>query len=43
MAADENLQTRRSPLAMSSEEFRAVGHELVDTIASFLDSLQHGP
>jgi aromatic-L-amino-acid/L-tryptophan decarboxylase len=31
--------TRRSPLAISSDEFRDAGHQLVDRIGDFLDSL----
>ncbi len=34
---------RVSPLAMSSEEFRSLGHQLVDRIASFFDSLPQRP
>ena len=37
---DERRDSKRiSPLAMSGEEFRSLGHGLVDRIASFLDSL----
>lgn len=39
----DNLHERRSTLAMSSEEFRAVGHELVNRVADFLDSLSMRP
>ncbi len=35
--------TRKSPLAMSSEEFRRAGHLLVDRIAEFLDTLPGKP
>ena len=35
----EEREVRRSPLAMSAEEFRSAGHQLVDRIADFLDSL----
>jgi aromatic-L-amino-acid decarboxylase len=38
-----NLEERRSTLAMSSGEFRAAGHELVDRAADFLDSLSARP
>ena len=34
---------RVSPLAMSSEEFRSLGHQLVDRIASFFDSIPQRP
>src|SRR5579863_9633884 len=34
---------RESPLAMSSAEFRAAGHQLVDRIADFIDSLPNRP
>ena len=37
---DEGREGKRiSPLAMSGEEFRSLGHGLVDRIASFLDTL----
>jgi aromatic-L-amino-acid/L-tryptophan decarboxylase len=36
-------QERFSPLAMSSEEFRVLGSQLVDRIANFLDSIAHRP
>ena len=37
---DEGRDSKRiSPLEMSGEEFRSLGHALVDRIASFLDSL----
>lgn len=39
----KNLHERRSTLAMSSGEFRAVGHELIDRVADFLDSLSTRP
>jgi glutamate/tyrosine decarboxylase-like PLP-dependent enzyme len=35
--------TRRAPLEMSPEEFRAAGHDLVDRIAAFLDTLRDRP
>jgi aromatic-L-amino-acid/L-tryptophan decarboxylase len=35
----EDVEKRVSPLAMGSQEFRAVGHQLIDRIAGFLDSL----
>jgi glutamate/tyrosine decarboxylase-like PLP-dependent enzyme len=34
---------RVSPLEMSAEEFRAVGHRLVDRVAEFLESLPERP
>jgi aromatic-L-amino-acid decarboxylase len=34
-----NIEYRGSPLAMSSQEFRAMGYQLVDRIAEFMDSL----
>jgi glutamate/tyrosine decarboxylase-like PLP-dependent enzyme len=43
MHNDESLRNRLSPLAMSSEEFRKLGTELVDRIAGFLDSLPERP
>jgi aromatic-L-amino-acid/L-tryptophan decarboxylase len=36
-------ETRRSPVAMSGEEFRKAGHQLVDRIGDFLDSLPQKP
>lgn len=39
MLDEESTEDRVSPLEMGSEEFRALGHQLVDRIASFLDSL----
>lgn len=35
----EDLNRRVSPLEMSSEQFRAVGHQLVDRVAEFLDGI----
>ena len=35
--------SRNSPLAMSGEAFRQVGHDLVDQIASFLDGIGDQP
>jgi len=35
----EEIANRVSPLAMSSQEFRELGHQLVDRIGSFLESL----
>jgi aromatic-L-amino-acid/L-tryptophan decarboxylase len=34
-----NIEYRGTPLAMSSQEFRAMGYQLVDRIAEFMDSL----
>jgi hypothetical protein len=39
MDNEESFEKRVSPLAMGSQEFRALGSQLVDRIASFLDSL----
>jgi aromatic-L-amino-acid decarboxylase len=36
-------QGRDAPLAMTGEEFRRVGHDLVDRIAGFLDGLPQRP
>ena len=38
-----SLKTRAAPLAMSSEEFRKLGAQLIDRIADFLDSLPQRP
>jgi hypothetical protein len=43
MHNDESLRNRLSPLAMSSEEFRKLGTQLIDRIAGFLDSLPERP
>jgi aromatic-L-amino-acid/L-tryptophan decarboxylase len=39
MHETEDLEQRHSPLAMSSGEFRLLGHQMVDRVADFLDSL----
>ena len=39
---NNNLIQRNVPLEMSPEEFRRVGHDLVDQIASFLEKLPEG-
>jgi aromatic-L-amino-acid/L-tryptophan decarboxylase len=39
----EDLEERRSPLAMSSDEFRLLGHQMVNRVADFLDSLSARP
>lgn len=36
----EQLRFRTAPLAMTDEEFRSAGHDLVDRIASFLGSMR---
>jgi glutamate/tyrosine decarboxylase-like PLP-dependent enzyme len=43
MTSDGRLDSRVSPLAMSPEEFRKLGIELVDRIADFLESLPSRP
>jgi glutamate/tyrosine decarboxylase-like PLP-dependent enzyme len=43
MPTPETAEKRVSPLAISSEEFRTAGHQLVDRIAEFFDSLPHRP
>ena len=43
MHETEDLEQRRSPLAMSSGEFRLLGHQMVDRVADFLDSLPGRP
>lgn len=43
MQNNESPGKRVSPLAMSSQEFRALGTRLVDRIATFLDSLPERP
>ncbi len=39
MLEEELIAERLSPLAMRGEEFRRLGYQLVDRVASFLDSL----
>ena len=34
---------RQAPLAMDADTFRALGHQLVDQLASALDGLPEGP
>lgn len=43
MQQAEAIANRTSPLAISSNEFRSAGHQLVDRIADFLDSLPTRP
>jgi aromatic-L-amino-acid decarboxylase len=43
MQNQENPAQRTSPLAISSQEFRALGTQLIDRIATFLDSLPNRP
>jgi aromatic-L-amino-acid/L-tryptophan decarboxylase len=43
MQETASTANRRSPLAVSSDEFRKAGHELVDRIAEFFDSLPERP
>lgn len=39
----KELETRRAPLNMTGEEFRSIGHELVDRIGDFLASMARYP
>jgi aromatic-L-amino-acid/L-tryptophan decarboxylase len=43
MANNETVERRVSPLAISSEEFRTLGNQLVDRIAGFLETLAQRP
>jgi aromatic-L-amino-acid decarboxylase len=43
MREDHSLKNRLAPLALSSQEFRELGTELIDRIADFLDSLPTRP
>jgi aromatic-L-amino-acid/L-tryptophan decarboxylase len=43
MRNDDSLKNRQAPLAMSSEEFRELGAQLIDRIAGFLESLPGRP
>ena len=38
-----SIEQRNSPLDMSAEEFRTVGHDLVDKVADFLATLRQRP
>ena len=37
---DSDVKSRTAPLEMTEEQFRSLGHDLVDRIASFLGSLR---
>jgi len=39
----QELETRKAPIEMGAEEFRAAGHRLVDRIADFLGSMAKRP
>jgi len=39
----EELRTRSAPLDMTSNQFRSLGHDLVDRIADFLASIRTNP
>lgn len=39
----DQLQSRVAPVEMTGEQFRALGHDLVDRIAEFLDSIRNRP
>jgi aromatic-L-amino-acid/L-tryptophan decarboxylase len=39
----EQLRTRVAPLDMTSDQFRSLGHDLVDRIAEFLESIRTHP
>jgi aromatic-L-amino-acid/L-tryptophan decarboxylase len=39
----EQLRSRTTPLDMTDAQFRSLGHELVDNIAEFLDSIRARP
>ncbi len=43
MQETESIANRNSPLAIPSDEFRKAGHQLVDRIADFFDSLPQRP
>ncbi len=38
---NNNLEQRNAPLDMPAEEFRRIGHDLVEQIATFLEELPH--
>jgi len=39
----QDLRNRKAPIEIAPEDFRRLGHDLVDRIANFLSSLPHGP
>jgi aromatic-L-amino-acid/L-tryptophan decarboxylase len=43
MLTGRTIGDRVAPLAMGSAEFRALGHQLIDRIAEFLDTLSERP
>ncbi|MDP9206048.1 MAG: aminotransferase class V-fold PLP-dependent enzyme [Gemmatimonadota bacterium] len=43
MAPTDSLNTRSAPCDLPSEQFRAIGHSLVDSIADFLHGLPGAP
>ncbi len=43
MATTDSLETRSAPSDLPPEEFRAIGHSLVDSIADFLQRLPEAP
>jgi aromatic-L-amino-acid/L-tryptophan decarboxylase len=43
MTVTSGLESRQAPLALTSEEFRTLGYQLIDRIAAFLDSLPGCP
>ncbi|OFV97063.1 MAG: amino acid decarboxylase [Acidobacteria bacterium RIFCSPLOWO2_12_FULL_54_10] len=43
MAEVERLKNRKAPIDMDSEEFRRLGHRLVDQVAELLDTLRNCP
>jgi len=43
MAAKDPLDTRSAPGDLPPEQFRAIGHSLVDSIADFLEELPNAP
>src|SRR5438128_9357877 len=39
----ERLRTRKAPLEMDAKQLRSLGHDLVDRVADFLDSMRGHP
>src|SRR5947209_11394966 len=39
----ERLQTRKAPLEMDAKQLRSLGHDLVDRVTDFLDSIRSHP
>jgi aromatic-L-amino-acid/L-tryptophan decarboxylase len=43
MKSGTTARTRESPLELDADEFRAIGHALIDRLAEFLETMPNGP